>query len=364
MPTAVRVFGTDLGYVQWPVDFSRPACWAVPEANLTDFAFGPATNNLHVEQFLPRWLNSGTIIGPVQDLRDMFNATLNAIHTNYTTDSDQFYFANIFGEQEYARLRHAPKLLQQAKSVRIGDEWNDTASALVRYEPEITPGRQTEYHIGIDTRSALFQTAAFYKQYITFIRPVDAWRPPSGQISLGRSSRHNSVYDVRLPADIQASAPPFYGLESHDEAAANLPKTWAEVELLYNTITGEIPVMVHFTGSYEKELRTFWWQKFWLQSQARDLRVASQRPTAGPISDYPIDGVIWYNAESADAEDIAFQGRGGAWSAGGWFSWKALCKAHETELYEPAVRGDEFWHAPPHRDEALQEGGDVARENP
>lgn len=322
----------------------------MPEATLTEYAFGPATNRLHIEQFLPRWLNSGTIIGPVQDLRNMFNATLNAIHTNYTTDSDQFYFANIFGDQEYARLRHVPELLKQAKSVRIGDEWNDTTTPLIRHEPEIQSGQQTEYHIGIDTTSALFQTAAFYKQYVTFMRPADAWRPPTGQISLGRSSKHPGVYDVALPTDIQASAPPFYAVDLHDGSSTETPKSWADVELLFNTITGEIPVMVHFTGAYEKQLRTFWWQKIWLQKKARDLRAASQKPIAGPISDYPIDGVMWYNAESTDAEDIAFQGRGGAWSDGGWFSWKSLCKAHEAELYEPAVNGDEYWHAPPPKD--------------
>lgn len=54
------LFGPDK--LCWPIDFSRPACWAVPEAPLDPFAFGPETFTGPVtsDYNLPLWLNSGT----------------------------------------------------------------------------------------------------------------------------------------------------------------------------------------------------------------------------------------------------------------------------------------------------------------
>jgi hypothetical protein len=98
-------------------------------------------------------------MGPAEDMREVFRATLEDIKLRYKGDSDQYYFANIFGDQEYARLSRVP-LLKEAilnKSMSLLD-WEDNSQGY-RFEPPVE-GRKTEYHIGIDYSSSMFQTLA------------------------------------------------------------------------------------------------------------------------------------------------------------------------------------------------------------
>ena len=150
----------------------------------------------------PRWLNSGTIIGPAQDLKDLFQATLTEIQTNHTTDSDQFYFGEVFGRQEFARLRQNRQLLERYKSVRYGDEVADPSTTIVRTDAKIA-GLRTEYHIGIDYESKIFQTLAYWNQFLAWMRPVDSWVG-----TIGDQLVHNNPYILRLPTDIIESPAP------------------------------------------------------------------------------------------------------------------------------------------------------------
>jgi len=318
------VFGPDK--ICWPIDFSRPACWAAPLGSMATKAFGPRTSSERESLNLPRWLNSGTVIGPIQDLKDLFDVTLHDIHTNYTTDSDQYYLAEVFGRQEYARLLTKPALLQQYKEMRYGQELDNTGTPLVRSPPLDTELARTEYHITIDYESAMFQTVAFWKQFVTWVRPSDSW--PSDRFA--RSGARNP-YQIKLPDDLKASRLPI----AIDEAGAidNDKRTWDNVSLLYNVITEQIPASVHFTG--DKAYRDFWWKNVWFQDNAerfrRDrLQTFSQNNTLFG----PINGFMWENAVPPEAEEMPNLGVGGAWSdRGGLFSWNSLCKSFEQDLY-------------------------------
>lgn len=333
------IFGPDK--ICWPIDFSRPACWAVPQAHLPRYAFGPRTAGNNEEQHMPKWLNSGTILGPVQDLRDLFRDTLELIHVNHVTDSDQYYFAELFGAQNYARLTHKQSLLNEYKKVRYGDEIGDMSVEVIRDEPDIPlETDKTEYHIGIDYKSSIFQTLAFWKQYLAWMRPIDSVKIRGLLGDLNYTNLAGNPYEFDLPEDIQKSARPFEALQRSDPEG-NHDVGWEEVELLYNAITKEAPVAMHFTG--EKGLRQIWWQRIWFQADANALRLASSRQSSDAISDEPIAGMVWYNAEPEDAEEISMRGKTGAWSdTGGWYPWRKLCRAYEEHMFN--VPDDEFFH--------------------
>jgi hypothetical protein len=153
------VFGPDK--ICWPVDFSRPACWAVPQGTFPETTFGPkSTKKDERDKNVAQWLNSGTIMGPAKDMREVFRATLQDIHERYHGDSDQYYFANIFGDQEFVRLSRVPGLVEEAKnqSKHLLD-WEDRSKG-IRVEPLLINRTKTEYHIGIDYSSSMFQTLA------------------------------------------------------------------------------------------------------------------------------------------------------------------------------------------------------------
>lgn len=324
------VFGPDK--ICWPVDFSRPACWAVPESPLPETAFGPRVYDQEDRsKNQARWLNSGSVLGSANDLREVFNATLEAIHTNHTTDSDQFYFANIFGEQEYARLSRKPELLEKAKQVQYFDDEDESMG--YRAEPDIS-NRKTEFHIGIDYYSLMFQTLAFWKQHMSWSRAMDSFNAPS----------ESSPWRIPLAEDIQESMEPFEALKYGMDTGSH--PQWSEVDLAYNIITKQQPVLLHVTGNPgEKRYRGLWWSRLWYQAEAEKLRLASQNMDMRKISDKEIGGYVWYNAEG-DAEEVAAVGKGGAWTdRRGWLSWKRLCKPHEEEIYD--VPDDEWWHPKP-----------------
>ncbi|GAB7350884.1 hypothetical protein MBLNU459_g1401t2 [Dothideomycetes sp. NU459] len=320
------VFGPDK--ICWPIDFSRPACWAVPHVPLSEYAWGPNISDARETHNEPRWLNSGTIMGPIQDLKDMFEATLDLIHNNHTTDSDQFYFANVFGDQEYARLTLNQTLLDAQKKQRYGVEFAREGEP-TRQLSVIKPGQKTEYHIGIDYLSTMFQTIAFYKQFLTWIRPSNSWHRGAGMDVSGER------YGFQVSEDIAASVGPFAAYEktpptpsTPNATIEKYPQSWEDVDLCVNTVSEVAPVTLHFTG--EKALRQIWWDKLWFYKEAKELRKASLKMPIGPLNDVPIEGKIWWNIEHDDPE----AGRGGAWGDnGGWHSWTSLCKVHEEELF-------------------------------
>ncbi|KAF2159224.1 hypothetical protein M409DRAFT_30362 [Zasmidium cellare ATCC 36951] len=326
------VFGPDK--ICWPVDFSRPACWAVPTSPLPQSVFGTPPNGTDDrDKNQARWLNSGTVLGNAQDMKAVFAATLEEIHTNHTTDSDQFYFSNVFGNQELARLRLKPELLEEAKSVKYYD-WEDKSEGF-RAEPDLS-NKKTEYHIGIDYYSSMFQTLAFWKQHLSWSRAIDSFDSPFG----------SSPYQMLLADDIEESPPPFQSLEDGRDGEKH-PGSWAEVELAYNVITQEQPVLVHVTGNAdEKRYRWLWWSRLWFQANAESLRLATTQLDQRRISQEPIGGYIWYHADEGDAEEVASVGKGGAWTdRRGWLGWKRLCGPHEEQIYH--VPDDEWWHPKP-----------------
>lgn len=329
-------FGPDK--ICWPIDFTRPACWAVPHLPLDEGAWGPPSNT--DEHNMPRWLNSGTIMGPLGDMRDYFQATLELIEENHVTDSDQFYFANVWGKQEYARISSdASRLQSQKNTVDRMERWQDPEQEPERSPADLAPGKRTDYFVTLDYLSELFQTLAFYKQFLTFMRVDHSWIPNS-EVDHPGAER----YRFKLPEDVLDSPLPFADLERYNKTPkADVEKAkrkWEETELCINTVTDQVPVSLHFTG--EKGLRWVWWEKIWFQSDAKLLREASLAVPELPLNNgKPINGRIWSSGAPPGAEKAALGGRAGAMSdREEYIPWEGLCGEEEfKELY----RKEKVW---------------------
>ncbi|KAG8624916.1 hypothetical protein KVT40_006667 [Elsinoe batatas] len=315
------LFGPDK--LCWPTDFNRPACWAVPKAPLSKSAFGPLTIGGVAESIFtsPDWLNSGTIIGPLDPLIKLFEATLDRIRNNFTMNSDQLYFADLFGEQELSRRR----LLNTSTTINA----NTTQPTVpIPSPPEIaTELATTDFGVGIDYLSSLFQTVAFNKDWLVWTT-IPRNRPDKFPHPIARLEAY---YSYALPADILASPFPMSLLSPNHSTSIT---GWDDVDLCINTVTREIPVLVHFTG--EKHLRTDWWDRMWYYERAKELRLAAVAGTHeyGRLYADAIGGKVWFGAEPEDSGRVSGRGQGGAWSdTGGWFPWNALCRGHEGVLY-------------------------------
>lgn len=133
----------------WPLDHKDPACWAAPPSPLRDDMYGERTDQ-ETDLNRPRWLNSGTIMGPVGDLRKLYERA-HLLWTAYNTwGGDQDYFSNIYGRQELSR-----QVLRGSKEWIFGFGEAFEEKDLTWPHMEV---QHTDYHLGVDMTSTLFQT--------------------------------------------------------------------------------------------------------------------------------------------------------------------------------------------------------------
>jgi hypothetical protein len=320
------LFGPDV--LCYPIDFRRPACWIVPESTLPRDAFGSETDK-NDEHTRPRWLNSGTILGPVKDLRRLFQATMAKVDKTwdpefYGRNSDQMYLADVWADQEFVRMTSTGKNATFPLPDAVPEEVKPNV-----FTPAPEDRKEAEQHMGIDYESRMFQTVAlFYDilQWATFDKP---------QAFVSKDKLHQ--FSLKLPKDVEQSRAPYHALSRWSWANVWLKrKSWKDVPLGINTVTRNMFPIIHFTGL--KKYRDEWWNRMWFFPHAEKLLKA--KPNRGVIT--TIEGVNWvpylpYGKQSAREDVWADQGE--------LLKWDGLCGEHETSLYDG-------WKAPPPEPEA------------
>jgi hypothetical protein len=303
------LFGPDK--VCWPDNFRRAACWAVPPSPLLSDAFGPDTDRWmgDMPHARPRWLNSGTIIGPAAELRTLFRATERKINetwnrANGLRNSDQLYFSDVWADQEYERS------LSQGWFARVPMPRDVEQSDI----PTLEQGRSYELHIGLDYSSSLFQTVAGYSDYLEWMR-------------LSQSQLRSTKPAMEINQDLLLARKPFATFKEHDTLGNT---SWEDLTLGINTVTGVAFPVLHFTG--DKSLRDEWWRRMWYVKHAERLQCASTKTHEETIGNGTISDVRWLKRGPFAA--AKYEDKSGAWSdQGEMLGWAYLCGAHEDALY-------------------------------
>ena len=350
------LFGPDK--LCWPENPQRPACSAVPDSPLPDDAFGDKTDTPGVPLLArPRWLNSGTIMGPAADLRKLLEATLVKINGTFEPDSpvahsDQMYLADVWGDQEVARS----KVLDSKLAAPSESLWSNNSKPGTRKDAETII--DSEYHVGIDYESALFQTGAEYFPFIS-------WKTHP---KLDQNTSHSEDIDDDLrrflPEDIEGSlspfsaarkylkAPPVPGNWAYDREVNRLSRDanlgWHQLFLATNTATSQIFGLFHATG--DKEIRQQMFARMWYFPYGEALLRVSATAAAEAWSRYqgkvPItktlhDSRTWLKAEPGDflahGESNMMHplnSKGGAWvDLGYWVNWEQMCRRYEVKVF-------------------------------
>ena len=316
------IFGPDK--TCWPDDERRAACWAVPESSLASDVFGPATDTWMVPN-RPRWLNSGTIMGPAQDMRAMFAGTMDVLRRKYDDryeyrTSDQYYFQEMWAEQEIGRL-----VLRDGK-VKVLLMQGGMLGAV----PNIPKDIRTEYHVALDYESDVIQTSWAYTDYLTWMRFNHSTTPLFDHAISGSTKR---IDQMVLSDDIGSSPPPF----ASDKSKDGLPtgKQWADMMLGTNVITQQAFPVWHMTG--DKSYRTRWWPRMWFHPHAEALLNASKREASGRKHGArvvaKVKGVSYTGAELELGGEYSETGVG-VWADQGTFlPWDWMCGTYSEELF-------------------------------
>ncbi|KIW01623.1 uncharacterized protein PV09_07094 [Verruconis gallopava] len=304
------IFGPDK--TCFPLEHSHPRCWAVPPSPLPPDAFGPNTDK-DMEHHRPRWLNSGTIMGPVAEVRAFFQATKDKVKDTFDPDnisrnSDQMYMANLFADQEYARTIFAPGQ----------PELPNTEDKII---PDLNDGRRKEFHVGLDYESRMFQTCAGYEGFLDWT----TFDQPSPHSNLKSPS---SKGIISLQEDVLSSRKPFAAI---DDDKALRDTSWTSVSLGVNMVSGFIFPVLHFTS--DKSLRDRWWPRMWFYPHAERLLVACSKIKKSLISNQLINGTRWMNDEPYNIQEGNVGYIGAVSDLGEHLSWKKICGEHEETLY-------------------------------
>ena len=334
------VFAADK--ICWPNQPEDPACVAVPFSTLPNKIYGPQTDK-DPEAYLnrPRFLNSGTIIGPVADVRAIYEYALKKVEEdNKGTIGDQFVFSEIFGEQEYQRetFREANKEGFMTWLSEVFGVLDSPLAVNKTINPvNVVPGKNYEFSLGLDYASELFQTMTHSSDDVEFIRYNDS------SVLDDIAAKHPPLHSIPfyLPADLLKAEDPFWyaspGNHSNDPIdgillpfapkldAISLEPTWEEVPLATNLFVPSIPALIHING--DKSLLESWWSSMWFQPHARALlrRYVRSSQTSVAAQAAAEGGLSWWDTRG---------GRGGIWTdRETWMEWGEVCKKTEEEVF-------------------------------
>lgn len=250
----------------WPLDHRHPSCYAVATSALRWDAYGAETDS-QIEVSRPRWLCSGTVMGPAGDLRRLYERA-HQMWTSYDTrDGDQHYFGNIYGRQELGRHR-----------LRGSRDW---VFPLREHYPDdqiVFPNAETnhtDYHLGVDLGSSLFQSL---NAALMDMSPI-VHSQAADLEAVDRAHKTHDIYQTPLPfpQDLLDAPPPPLIVPGDDDhyhggggASPSEPRSWRDVRLWANFRARVIPAVMHFNGVAKLDWKE-WWHKQWWTGRGREL---------------------------------------------------------------------------------------------
>ncbi|KAH9845295.1 hypothetical protein Tdes44962_MAKER01305 [Teratosphaeria destructans] len=312
------LFGADTEC--WPQDSDKGMhCQYMPDNPLADDVYGPATDG-------PRFLNSGTMIGPVKDLKRLLQAVISTIEAEFNEKflhrtSDQHYIAMVWARQEQERTHLAANITK-----------------------DVSTEASHEYHVAIDHDSDVFMLSSWSQPYIVWMTfDHSAMRTPSAT----QRSKHdpNRLDRLKLGPDLTSLQRPFPDTPRNSSLPQQI--TWADVILGTNTVTGKAFPAYHVTELTETlDAR---WLLMWFQAHGRALlRAQRARRVAATSTDAHAEAVVaevrgvryttvhahrgnrQQNSRARDWRNV----NGGAWSdLGKYMTWNKLCAANEHEVF-------------------------------
>ncbi|CAG9955201.1 unnamed protein product [Clonostachys rosea f. rosea IK726] len=314
----------------FPYDENAPRCWAVPPSHLPPDIFGPNTGGGEMEMNDPIWLNSGTVIGPVNDMRLAISATLREIDATYDEnfdlkESDQYYVANVWARQEYYRSKQAV----HGEEVKGGPP--------TRWIPTAREGDpQVEYHMGLDYESSLFQAKAFNEPYYGYLQFNSSGLNANMNVDINKQGAKFVPYLIEMPANVLSALGDLFESIGKAHAGTTLNDWIRSVDLGVNYVTGHIFPLWHCTG--EKNDIELTYTKMWFFPYARSLISATVKAFQGDdlISTHLIDGRKWAPKNRYPDANTLNDTLGGAWTdlqGSEFVQWEQLCGEHSEALF-------------------------------
>lgn len=273
----------------------------------------------HVHQD-PKKLNVGSMMGPADALRALFDrAAAKAEHSSNTVEA-QTIFEEIFSQQQVRR-----ELARQRSWSKARRAWQSFAkmfgygrtiidAAPVRHLMDMDENVSYEFGIGVDYGNEIGLS-------------VD--RNLCGIEWTGNSTSPGSAgLPPPLPADIATSMPPFWTTSGYGMSSET---GWEDVSLIVDEKTKSIPALINFRWDEATEpstLQRSGWDNLWVRPHAQALYEAQQSlpklPFASVVDGRGVEHVFWNPETRLERNGIHT-------TSGAWLEWANICDVEWTQ---------------------------------
>ncbi|CAM1511881.1 Fc.00g093940.m01.CDS01 [Cosmosporella sp. VM-42] len=287
-------------------------CDKLPESDLREDLYGAETDieGDYYHNIRPRFLNSGSFMGPIGDMRRYFRRVKERMYRQIANDlpfdGDQGVFGEIFGEQEAWRTWR--------REQKSGISFNDTRQELPNQDGVVLSQREFEFHVGLDYTQNLFLPTVYEERDGDFVTLSNHSMIETSSSRLGISpARLNGV-----PEDLAETRNPLADILP---SQFNRTTNWEEMPLYADFFTTAIPVVLHHNAwkNGVKDRRILWWDRTWYFPYLRtmleaQLKVSKLNPLARVTTR---DGEVTYFSPRSDSNkrkprvfEIAKAGKG------------------------------------------------------
>jgi len=297
-----------------------------------------------------RYLNSGYILGPVREMRLMFerakqllddwenNRTSESDNGSHGSDfiyhgSDQSIFNVIMGQQEYMReveRRRSVSYLRRiwyslsggdplSRSILEGTKVDDRLDPFFTHEAmRIDEGVDYEFGIGLDYASDIGHQTVNSEadaQWLLHDRDIEPQLQTRIQFDCPVRAGQNLPSDLmndKMASPYNVLADPGYILYD-DEALSDRLADWNRISLYTHLCFDQVPVLIHHNGI--KEARVYSWDKLWYAPYLSAI--------LGQMNTSLLDGNVSYEQHLAEPEQ---RWRGGIWNdQGNFMDFETIC---------------------------------------
>ncbi len=327
-------------------------CSAIPESDLPSDIYGSQTDKDGGDgtKNRPRYLNAGTVMGHIGDLRKLYAGAIETMKAkNYTSDTE--VFAHMFGEQEHGRevsrtqssslwQRFKPSILRRTRAGILARPPHPTTRdrLTIREDKDEakTPPPPRDYGIGLDYRGEISQPADFGQDDF-------AWLAHNATDKFRRLARRSGL-SAEISPEVAYSTPPFWTPDYTGYVKAP-DADWSQVPLFTDLWTGVSPAAVRLdrAAGARNSLVERTWDRTWFLPYLRAILVAKAR--APRMAHAVVQGAAgpeeWWGPDD---------GRGGlrietGSLPGNWKPWHDVCGSQEV-AEAVLVDGRGPWHNP------------------
>ncbi|EXK29486.1 hypothetical protein FOMG_13962 [Fusarium oxysporum f. sp. melonis 26406] len=280
------LWGTDKGC--FPTGGEDPRCWLVPFSNLPRYKWGPKTDNGELVFSDSRFLNSGTVIGPLGDLRIFIDATLQLIKDTWDPDfkfhnSDQYYISTLYARQEYQRTLDLndgefPGDIGGRKLPRKKEDENDV----------------TEYHLLVDFSYSITQTQCHNDRFMRKLQYKNhdlTATVVEDALEEGKSFR---PYNIQMPSSLYQAMSRLYDSLLGDERPSMSANEWVR-SLRLGTNIGTRNIYAFYHNTCSKKAFVDKYHDSWFFPLVKPLLRAAVRAIQEkqPLHPRLINGRVW-----------------------------------------------------------------------